>query len=112
MSLPSGMPRISRTTTSQIMLGTKACASANTTNITIVVRKIARRPIRSDSQPPSSEPTMAPPWVPAPARPSSAGDGWNCSRRKISTKAIEYRSQASTRMDAIISQPTRVPFGL
>ena len=55
---------------------------------------------------------MAPPWVPAPARPSSAGDGWNCSRRKISTKAIEYRSQASTRMDAIISQPTRVPFGL
>jgi hypothetical protein len=48
-----------------------------------------RRPILSDSQPPSSAPISAPPCVPAAARPSISGSGLYCSLMKISTKAIE-----------------------
>ena len=89
MSLPSGMPRISRTTTSHAMFGTNACASAKTTNISMVERNTVRRPILSDRHPPSSAPMIAPPCVPAAASPSSAGEGWKMFFRKISTKAIE-----------------------
>ena len=44
-------------------------------NMIIVDRNITRRPILSDSQPPTSAPTNAPPCVPAAARPSSKGSG-------------------------------------
>ena len=58
-------------------------------NMIIVARNITRRPILSDSQPPISAPTSAPPCVPAAASPSSSGSGWYCSRMNTSTKAIE-----------------------
>ncbi len=64
-----------RITTSHTMFGANACASAKTTNISMVDRNTVRRPILSESQPPSSAPMMAPPWVPAAASPSSAADG-------------------------------------
>ena len=89
MSLPSGTPSSRRTTTSHSTLVTTDCASASTMNMTIVARNMKRRPMRSVSQPPISAPITAPPWVPAPARPSNQGSGLYFSLMKISTKAIE-----------------------
>jgi hypothetical protein len=50
------MPSRKRITMSQVMFGTKACASASTTNMIIVTRNITRRPILSESQPPINAP--------------------------------------------------------
>src|SRR5579859_2125247 len=112
MSAPSGIPSSRRITASVSMFGENDCASANTMNMTIVPRNITRLPTRSINQPPHSEPTIAPAWVPADARPSSKAGGWYCAVRNTSKNEIEYRSQASMKIEAIIIQPMREPLGL
>jgi len=87
MSLPSGTPSRKRTTTSQPTLVAKAYSSAKTMNMTIVARNMTRRPILSDSQPPTS----APPRVPAAARPSGSGSGLIAVGTRITARAAQIR---------------------
>jgi hypothetical protein len=75
-------------TTSQPIFGTKDCTSAKTTNIAMVVRKIARRPTLSANHPPIKAPITAPPCVPAAASPSIAAEGCRDCLMKTRTKPI------------------------